>query len=220
MTASKITEVECNACSAWCSINFALNTNRSTIGAMIDVKKAFADSPGHLLKAATIMVLCSNGAHADDRYAYECSVNKESRTDKLVGFKLEWTDVDSEVPGYAVAQELRLNSKDITGDHGFIFEPDAYISLNVRGDLLEPKAFFPVEGDHNKNVLMGFFLGSETLYSLSVQTWEPARFTLVQHKSCAQLLPGGQCKDAKVIEGHCISTGEGKEFQTIDEIFE
>ena len=164
---------------------------------------------------AAILISSSVGISAAERYTYECKVGSESDTFALNGFKLEWTDIGAGMDGIAVAQELREDPNDVTGDHYFLFQPDAYITLDDGGFSNDPESFFSIKGDHNKNTLRGFFLAERVFYSLTIQTWGNGAFHLVKHEACAELRDF-KCRDVKLFEGSCASLGVGKEFEPVE----
>lgn len=164
-------------------------------------------------------LLVSLGSVAAERYEYVCRVNEKDVSDELIGFTLKWTDVPKLSLSEAIASELRLNQNDASDDHNFGYQPDAYITIFDGGYKNDPQAFFPISGDHNKNLLKGFFLSNSALYSLSIETWDSGDFSLVKHDSCTQL-EGGKCKNFKVYEGNCASAGVGKQFESFNHLID
>ena len=162
-------------------------------------------------------LLTSSGSVAAERYEYVCRVNEKDMSDELIGFTLKWTDVP-ELSG-AIASELRLNQSDASDNHYFGYQPDAYITISDSGYKNDPQAFFPISGDHNKNLLKGFFLSNSALYSLSIKPWDSGEFSLVKHDSCTRL-EGGKCKDFILYEGNCASVGVGKQFESFNQLID
>ena len=164
---------------------------------------------------ASIVLLSTAEMSAAERYTYECKVKSTSQASELNGFTLEWTDIGVDREGIAGVQELREDPDDVTGDHNFLFQPDAYITLDDGGYANDPEAFFPIKGDHNKNTLHGFFLAERVFYSLTIQTWGNGGFHLVKHEACAELRDF-KCRDVKLFEGSCASLGVGREFEPVE----
>ena len=84
---------------------------------------------------AGILILSTAEMSAAERYTYECKVKSTSQASELNGFTLEWTDIGVDREGIAGVQELREDPDDVTGDHNFLFQPDAYITLDDGGYL-------------------------------------------------------------------------------------
>ena len=168
-----------------------------------------------LVLCAGLLMSSPSEMSAAERYTYECEVESGSKASELKGFTLEWTDVGVSKEGIAVAQELRESGEQVTGDHNFLFQPDAYITLHDGGYENDPEAFYAVNGDHDKNLLSGFFLRIGEVYSLSIKTWGIGDFNLVKHGACAEIRDF-KCRDIKLLEGSCVSLGVGKEFEPVE----
>ena len=182
------------------------------IGSQVALRVTLRRIDLRLVLCAGFLIFSPLEMSAAERYTYECKVESDSDTSELNGFTLEWTDVGVSKEGIAVAQELRESPEDVTGDHNFLFQPDAYITLDDGGYENDPEAFYAVNGDHDENLLSGFFLRIGEVYSLSIKTWGIGDFNLVKHGACAEI-KDDKCRDIKSFEGHCTSLGVGKEFK-------
>ena len=185
------------------------------IGSQVALRDMLCRIDLKLVLCAGFLIFSPLEMSAAERYTYECEVQSGTKVSELNGFKLEWTDIDVNREGIAGVQELREDPDDATGDHNFLFQPDAYITLDGLGYNNDPEAFFPINGDHNKNTLHGFFLADGVFYSLTMKTWGNGHFYLVRHEACAEIRDF-KCRDIELLEGGCVSLGVGKEFEPVE----
>lgn len=185
------------------------------IGSQVALRDMLCLIDLRLVLCAGFLIFSPLEMSAAERYTYECEVQSGTKVSELNGFTLEWTDIGVSRDGIAGVQELREDPDDVTGDHNFLFQPDAYITLDGLRYNNDPEAFFTIKGDHEKNLLQGFFLAERMLHSLSISTWGSGEFNLVKHEVCAEI-KDLKCRDIKLFEGHCVSLGLGKEFKPIE----
>ena len=107
---------------------------------------------------------------------------------------MEWTDYEiGDDDEYAVASELRQNQSDATGDHIFLFKPEAYVTYG-NNYTKKRRPFFLQRGHHNYNQLAGFFVGPRgAFHGLSIDPWGEGDVTLVTFDVCATV-EDGQCQ--------------------------
>ena len=94
-----------------------------------------------------ILLLLPLVASANERYIYECKFEPDKYGGDRGRITVEWTDYDITVAGeYAVAYELRQNREDATGDHEFLFKPEAYVTYDNDYTKKRPP-FFVLRGN-------------------------------------------------------------------------
>ena len=155
-------------------------------------------------------------ALANERYIYECKLEPDEYGGDQGHITVEWTDYDiTDDDGDAVAYELRQNQEDATGDHSFVFKPEA----NVTHDndfTKERHPFFVQRGNHNENQLAGFFVeGRRAFHGLSIDTWGEGRATQATFEHCVTF-EDGQCQPIEIKRGTRQSLGYGKEFEELE----
>ena len=163
-----------------------------------------------------ILLLLPLVSAANERYTYECKLEGDKYGGNQGRITVEWIDYeigdDDEI---AVASELRKNQTDATGDHSFVFKPEAYLTY-VNENSKERYPFFVQRGNHNESQLAGFFVQRSGVFSgLSIETWGEGKVTMVTFDHCAAM-ENGQCQPIEIKRGTCQSLGYGKEFKSLE----
>ena len=160
-----------------------------------------------------ILLLLPLVASANERYIYECKFEPDKYGGDRGRITVEWTDYEiADDDEYAVASELRKNQPDATGDHFFLFKPEAYVTYD--NDYTKKRhPFFVLRGNHHENQLAGFFVEPlGVFHGLSIDTWGEGDVTLATFEMCVTF-EDGQCQPIEIKRGTCQSLGYGKEFK-------
>jgi hypothetical protein len=160
-----------------------------------------------------ILLLLPLVALANERYIYECKFEDDKYGGDQGRITVEW--IDNADDDFAVAYELRQNQEEATGDHSFVFKPEAYVTYD--NDYTKKRhPFFVQRGNHNENQLAGFFVEPlGVFHGLSIDTWGEGDVTLVTFEMCVTF-EDGQCQPIEIKRGTCQSLGYGKEFEELE----
>ena len=124
-------------------------------------------------------------------HAYQCKfetfgTSHELTLEWIQGEDLKSTSYAFGLSPWAMASELVVdtNGRSVAGsaDHAFFYLANAYVSYQRTSSFsrsFDRLPFFPLQGEHNKTSLRGFFEYRDDLISLHVETWSGDRKSVV-----------------------------------------